>query len=88
MEKTFTYHDINDDEFVYIADNEELLDVVVDFVYEVHFGADKSLEVEPIKKGIKSFIEENDLLDKLVDDYESDLKDYFRDIAYDEYKRG
>ena len=99
MEKTFKYYrtthcysneyESYDEgyDFEYTVDESELLEAVVDLIYEDYFY-DKDNElcwnvdyVTTVKKGIRSQINEEDSLADYVDHYEDDLKDYFEDEA-------
>lgn len=82
--KTFTYTKITSshgdedygDEFDYTVEREDLLDAVVDIAYRTYFrGA--------IKDNIRRFINDTDILDELVDYYEDELKDYFKQKAFE-----
>ena len=69
----------------YDASDAELLDAVVDLVYEDYFKntelADECVYSFIVKQALRKFIYDNDNLDKLVDDYENRLKDYFEEYA-------
>ena len=74
-------------EFEYEVEDDELLDAVVDLVYEDYFMktelADRCDYAVAVKRGLKKFIEDNDNLDELVEDYEDELKEYFEEEALD-----
>lgn len=105
MNKTFTYTKIDkvvydeerDDyeeygvEFEYEVDNTQLLDEVVDLVFDDYFSKNDDISgyvgrTVSVKDGIKKFIKDYDLLDKLVDDYEDILKEIFEQEALDSYE--
>lgn len=73
--------------FEYEVEDDELLEAVVDLVYEDYFMktelADRCDYAVAVKSGLKKFIEDNDNLDELVEDYEEELKDYFEEEALD-----
>lgn len=73
--------------FEYEVEDEKLLEAVVDLVYEDYFMktelADRCDYSIAVKRGLKKFIEDNDNLDELVEDYEDELKDYFEEEALD-----
>lgn len=82
--KTFTYTKITSShgdedygyDFDYTVEREDLLDAVADIVYRTYFrGA--------IKDNIRRFINDTDILDVLVEYYEDDLKDYFKQKAFE-----
>ena len=81
MAKTFTYYDVEDNEIHYTPEDNELLDAVVLFVFDDYFKQIKNKgDIESygiVKQGIRKFIDYNELLNFLVEDYESDLRDYF-----------
>ena len=96
MSKVFTYSKIigrvylegtdeyeeYDEEFEYEVEDDELLDAVADIVLGVYFdGCDVS-----IKEGLKDFIKDNGNLAELVEDYEDELKDIFRQEAFEFYE--
>ena len=91
MEKTFTYYDVNDTEMNYTPTEDELKKAIV---YELFYCYFKEKEREMfntdqicvIKKALKNFTDDNDNWEDLADDFESELKEYFRDDAYEEYK--
>lgn len=92
--KTFTYTKItghyycqySDDweedgiEFDYEVEDDRLLDVVVDLLYYEQF------EGKVTKEELREFIEEFDLLDKIADGYEDELKDIFEKEAFESYE--
>ena len=92
MSKTFTYTKITEvgevhgsleeygEEFEYEVDDLELKNVIVDLIWQDSFS--KFSEQSGIKNAIKNFIDENDLLDTFVDQYEDCLKEYFREEAF------
>ena len=87
--KTFTYTKITSShgdedygyEFDYEVEREDLLDAVVDIVYRQYFL--DCLWVA-VKNNIKRFISDTDILDALVEYYEDDLKDYFKEKAFED----
>lgn len=84
-------YDYND--YDYTANDKELLDAVVDLVFDNYYKGKHELSlnigyVVEVKRGLRAFIFNSDNLETLVDQYEDELKDYFEDFAYEEYKRG
>lgn len=79
------------EEFEYEVDEENLLDAVIELVYEDYFCKSKlSNNIEyrsSVKQGLRRFIEYLGNLDDLVEEYESDLKDIFEQEAMDSYER-
>lgn len=98
MEKTFTYKTLEESVFGkcetgfnYEVKHEELLEAVVDCVYDDFFRCKSELSynvefVLSVKKGLKDFIIDTDNLKDLVDKYEYDLKEYFEAEAFEYYK--
>jgi hypothetical protein len=106
MKKTFVYdriirshylsgtdeYEYETEEFHHTVYEDDLLDAVIDIIYEQHFyDSDNELcwnvdFVTTVKQGIKKFIEDNDNLSELVDHYEDDLKDYFEESAKEYYE--
>ena len=79
------------EEFEYEVDDEELLDAVTDFIYDDYFSktniADNCEYVFAVKKGIKKLINDYDNLDEYVEEYDSELKDYFEAEAKEYYEQ-
>ena len=67
-------------DFDYVVEDDRLLDVVVDLLYYEQF------EGKVTKEELIEFIEEFDLLDKIADGYEEQLKDIFEKEAFDSYE--
>ena len=67
-------------EFDYEVEDDRLLDVVVDLLYYEQF------EGKVTKEELIEFIEKFDLLDKIADGYEEQLKDIFEKEAFDSYE--
>jgi hypothetical protein len=100
MEKTFTYgiivkdygDEVDTRESYYTVGNDQLLDAIIDLVYEDDFyDSDNELcwnvdYIVMVKQGIKKFIEDNELLSDLVDGYIDELKDYFEEEAKEQYR--
>lgn len=90
LENTDEYeYDYN--EYEYTANNEELYEAVVYCIYNQYFRCKSEISYtvgfcSAVKQGLYEFIKDNDNLEQLVEDYESELKEYFRDDAYEEYK--
>jgi hypothetical protein len=79
------------DEYEYTACGEELKDAIVDELFYCYFReSERKLfnanQVCIIKKALKSFTKENGNWEELANDFESELKEHFRDDAYEEYK--
>lgn len=103
MKKSFTYgkivksvyleySDENEDfveEFEYEVDHKQLLEAVVDLVYEEYFMesklADRCDYSYSVKKSLREFIIDNDNLEELVERYEYELKNYFEEEAFEMY---
>lgn len=102
MNKTFTYtipvkrlytpnlEDYEEEtvDIRYEVDEEQLLDAVVDLVFEDYFMntelVDKSNYGYAVRQGLRKFIGYSDQLEQLVKDYEDRLKDYFEEDAIEE----
>lgn len=93
--KTFTYTKITSShgdedygyDFEFEADSNALLDAVADIAYRTYFS-DCLWEVNKynFKRFIsefRRFISDTDILDALVEYYEDDLKDYFKEEAFE-----
>lgn len=95
MEKTFKYFrcthawadEVDGYDFEYTVDESELLDAVVDLIYEDYFY-NKDFElcwnvdfITTVKRGIRKQIDTEDMLKEYVDRYEDELKDYFEEEA-------
>ncbi len=89
--KTFTYTKITSShgdedygyEFNYTVEREDLLDAVVDIACRRYFSGCLWV-VKRFISEFKRFISDTDILDALVDYYEDDLKDYFKQKAYEQ----
>lgn len=87
--KTFTYTKITSShgdedygyEFDYTVEREDLLDAVVDIAYRAYFS---NCLWAAVKDNIRRFIIDTDILDELVDYYEDELKDYFKQKAFEQ----
>lgn len=86
MYKTFTYFEENGDNFEYNADIEEVLKEVVDIVFKYYFNENEAKREKSIKKSIKSLILDVDALDSLIEIYEEDLKERFREYACEDWR--
>lgn len=80
------------DEYEYTPEDDELCSAIIECVYETYFEKiakenkwDNGTK-RAIKKGLFTYTEDNDNWEDLADDFESELKEYFRDDAYEEYK--
>lgn len=96
MSKTFSYTKITghyycqySDEweqdgvdFDFTVDDSQLLDAVVDMLYNEYFFK----ESFAARESLKQMIEEQDLLETLVDGYEDKLKEHFEQDALDAFE--
>ena len=82
----FEYEGID---FDYEIEDSDLIDAVSFLVYQDYFNSGElSCEVryvDKVNKGIRQFIEDNDLLEELVERYEDELKEYFEEDAMNYY---
>lgn len=80
------------EEFDYEVEDSDLLDEVVNLVFNEYFTNTELNDFAKywgaVKDGLRQFIKDNDNLDELVEYYVDELKEYFREDAYDEYKDG
>ena len=91
MEKTFTYYDVNDNEITFTPEYDELKDAIVEELFYCYFREEERVlfsvyQICAIKKALKNFTNDNDNWEDLADDFESELKEHFRDDAYEKYK--
>lgn len=91
MERTYTYYDVNDTKINYTPSEDELKKAIVDELFYTYFKKEERLKFSvnqmcAIKNALKNLTDDNDNWEKLADDFESELKEYFRDDAYEEYK--
>lgn len=70
-------------EYDYQVSDDEIKNAILDIVYELYFDkcALDDDKKKKIKKSIAIFLDENDLIDTLVDNFDNDLKDYFEEEA-------
>ena len=78
-------------EFDYEVEDEDLLPVIVDLIFDAYFGDDKLVmkdkEFEKLlKQKLSTLIEENDLIGVIAEQYESTLKEIFEKEAMEFYK--
>lgn len=79
------------DEYEYTVENDELETAIVDELFYNYFKKEERLKFSvnqmcAIKNALKNLTDDNDNWEDLADDFESELKEYFRDDAYEEYK--
>jgi hypothetical protein len=100
MERTYTYQfetrqygdEYDYDEYEYTPEDDALYYAIIECVYENYFdkiAKENKWDNETkraIKKGLCTYTEDNDNWEELADDFKSELKEYFRDDAYEEYK--
>lgn len=99
MEYTFIYKfetnqygdEYDYDEFRYTPNEDRLKLAVVDELFFTYFReTERKLFTQEqriiIKNALKNLTDDNDNWEELIDDYESDLKERFRDDAYEKYK--
>ena len=77
-------------EFDYEVEDEDLLPVIVDLIFNAYFGDDKLVmkdkEFEKLlKQKLSTLIEENDMIGMLADNYEDELKEVFYNEAMESY---
>ena len=94
--KTFTYTKITSShgdeeygyEFEFEADSDALLDAVVDIVYRAYFSdclwGVNNYNFKRFISELKRFINNTDILDALVEYYEDELKEYFKEEAFEQ----
>lgn len=99
MERTYNYKfetrqygdEYDYDEYEYTVEDEKLENAIVDELFYCYFNEkERALfsvnQICVIKKALKNFTDENNNWEDLADDFESELKEYFRDDAYEKYK--
>ena len=99
MERTYNYEfqtrqygdEYDYDEYEYTVEDDELKDAIVNELFYTYFkeSARKLFSVNQmcaIKNALKNLTDDNDNWEDLADDFESELKEYFEDDAYEEYK--
>ena len=80
------------DEYEYTACGDELKDAIVEELFYLYFDKkerelfDTTNQRVAIKKALRKFTDDNDNWEELANDFESELEEYFRDEAYEEYK--
>ena len=84
-------YDYDYEEFDYTVTNGELVYGVASCVFDQYFrckseASDYDSFCRSVMIGLREFIENIDNLEQLVEVYESELKEYFEDDAYEEYK--
>ena len=98
MERTYNYKfgtkqygdEYDYDEYEYTACGDELKDAIVEELWYTYFNDNerKSFSISQIvaiKKALKNLTDDNDNWEDLADDFESELKEYFEYVAYEEY---
>lgn len=77
------------EEFEYIPSYYDLISAVVDCIFDEYFesGDEKDEKFEIVQKDfILRLIEDFDLLDEIVEYYEDELKEHFKDEAMKNYE--
>ena len=76
-------------DFHYEVSDEDLLPKVVDLVFDEFFYSKKTTDDTDLRKtlreSIKNFINRTDVLGQLIEVYEEDLKEIFKNEAFDNY---
>jgi hypothetical protein len=90
LEATDEIEDYGED-FYFEVDENEILNALPYIIYDMYFDGKEMRDFQSFFsqaiKGLKDFIRDNDyMLMQLAEDYEEQLKDYFREEAYYEYK--
>ena len=86
-EMEYSYED-----FEYSPLEDDLKDAIVEELFYLYFDKkerelfDTTNQRVAIKKALRKFTDDNDNWEELANDFESELKEYFRDEAYEEYK--
>lgn len=99
MERTYNYEfqtrqygdEYDYDEHKYTVEDDKLKDAIVNELFYTYFKREERLkfsvnQIVAIKNALKNLTDDNDNWEDLADDFESELKEYFRDDAYEEYK--
>lgn len=87
MAKTFSYLDTNDKEVDYEVEDREIRVGIATLIY-LDFFSDKKLVdyasfSEQVIESLVDFIDSKGLLDTLTKEYEFELKEYFREDAFE-----
>ena len=77
-------------EFDYEVEDDELLPIIVNFLFGDYFEGDKNYcsnekAVKAIKENLKRMVEESELIEVFADQYEETLKEIFEQEAMDFY---
>lgn len=89
LENTDEYEDFGD-EFEYEPSDEDLIEAITDCIYDDYLREKTELSLNTSfvmieKEFIERFITDFDLVDKLTDIYENELKEWFEQEAMDFY---
>lgn len=79
------------DEYEYTVENGDLKDAIVDELFDTYFKEKEMFDTNQIiviKKALRNLTDDNDNWEDLAEDFEDELKECFKDDAYEEYKRG
>ncbi len=84
--KTLKYN-FDGENYEYDASRNEILEALADIVFDEYFKGDHVAGFGTIQKRLKALIDDYDLLDEMFENYEEEVKDYFEDEAYYEWKQ-
>lgn len=80
------------DKYEYAPEYDALFYAIIECVYDTYFGKIEKENkwdystIRAIKKGLWTYTEDNNNIKQLANDFESELKEYFKEDAYQEYK--
>ena len=79
------------DEYEYTVEDYDLKDAIVDELLDCYFKKEEIIlfsadQIFAIRKSLKAYTDDNDNWEQLLEDFEYELKERFRDDAYEEYK--
>lgn len=80
LEETDENEEFGGKKINYEVGNRDLEEAVVEIVYRNYFN---HFDNKNLKKSIEYFISDFDLLDKLVEEFEDELHEYFREQAFE-----
>lgn len=80
LEETDENEEFGEKKINYEVGNRDLEEAVVEIVYRNYFN---HFDNKNLKKSIEYFISDFDLLDKLVEEFEDELHEYFREQAFE-----
>jgi hypothetical protein len=88
LEDSDEYEEFGED-FEYEVEESQLVDAMVNILFREYYGkteiSDYCEYTDIVKKGLKGIIEDSCSIEKLAEDYEDKLKEYFKEDAMEYY---